>query len=116
MSSDGSTGLDVAHEQAIINDDDRRYCCFSPSVSLMVDARQLFRWMVVARTLGTTLWTVNVRWVPVEGEEAVHVGSFVDLRPHDAAAPPYRDPFFPYLMGCAEPWRPLGQGLCKAAR
>jgi len=46
----------------------------------MTGARELFEWMVVARTLGTTLCTLNVRWFPAEGEEAVHVGSFVDLR------------------------------------
>ena len=37
----------------------------------LTDAPELFRWMVVARTLGTTLCTLNVRWFPVEGEEAV---------------------------------------------
>ena len=46
---------------------------------------------------GTTLCTLSVRWFPVEGEEAVHVGSFVDLRPDDAVAPHYRDPFVVYL-------------------
>jgi len=81
----------------------------------MVDARQLFRWMVVARTLGTTLCTLNVRWFPVEGEEAVHVGSFVDLRPDDAAAPHYRDPFVVYLMRGAELWRLVAQVLGKSA-
>ena len=81
----------------------------------MVDARQLFRWMVVARTLGTTLCTLNVRWFPVEGEEGVHVGSFVDLRPDDAAAPHYRDPFVVYLMRGAELWRLVAQVLGKSA-
>jgi pyruvate dehydrogenase E1 component alpha subunit len=71
--------------------------------------------MVVARTLGTTLCTVNVRWFPIEGEEAVHVGSFVDLRPDDAAAPHYRDPFVVYLMRGAELWRLVAQALGKAA-
>ena len=71
--------------------------------------------MVVARTLGTTLCTLNVRWFPVEGEEAVHVGSFVDLRPDDAAAPHYRDPFVVYLMRGAELWRLVAQVLGKSA-
>jgi acetoin:2,6-dichlorophenolindophenol oxidoreductase subunit alpha len=81
----------------------------------MTDARELFRWMVVARTLGTTLCTLNVRWFPVEGEEAVHVGTFADLRPDDAAAPHYRDPFVVYLMRGAELWRLVAQVLGKSA-
>ena len=81
----------------------------------MTDARELFRWMVVARTLGTTLCMLNVRWFPAEGEEAVHVGSFVDLRPDDAAAPHYRDPFVVYLMRGAELWRLVAQVLGKSA-
>jgi pyruvate dehydrogenase E1 component alpha subunit len=81
----------------------------------MTDARELFRWMVVARMLGTTLCTLNVRWFPAEGEEAVHVGSFVDLRPDDAAAPHYRDPFVVYLMRGAELWRLVAQVLGKSA-
>ena len=80
----------------------------------MTGACELFRWMVVARTLGTTLCTLNVRWFPVEGEEAVHVGSFVDLRPDDAAAPHYRDPFVVYLMRGAELWRLVAQVLGKS--
>jgi TPP-dependent pyruvate/acetoin dehydrogenase alpha subunit len=80
----------------------------------MTGARELFEWMVVARTLGTTLCTLNVRWFPVEGEEAVHVGSFVDLRPDDAAAPHYRDPFVVYLMRGAEMWRLVAQVLGKS--
>ena len=71
--------------------------------------------MVVARTLGTTLCTLSVRWFPVEGEEAVHVGSFVELRPDDAAAPHYRDPFVVYLMRGAELWRLVAQVLGKSA-
>jgi acetoin:2,6-dichlorophenolindophenol oxidoreductase subunit alpha len=81
----------------------------------MTGPRELFEWMVVARTLGTTLCTLNVRWFPVEGEEAVHVGSFVDLRPDDAAAPHYRDPFVVYLMRGAELWRLVAQVLGKSA-
>ena len=81
----------------------------------MTDARELFRWMVVARTLGTTLCMLNVRWFPAEGEEAVHVGSFVDLRADDAAAPHYRDPFVVYLMRGAELWRLVAQVLGKSA-
>jgi pyruvate dehydrogenase E1 component alpha subunit len=81
----------------------------------MTGARELFEWMVVARTLGTTLCTLNVRWFPVEGEEAVHVGSFADLRPDDAAAPHYRDPFVVYLMRGAELWRLVAQVFGKSA-
>lgn len=81
----------------------------------MTDARELFRWMVVARTLGTTLCTLNVRWFPAEGEEAVHVGSFIDLRSDDVAAPHYRDPFVVYLMRGAELWRLVAQVLGKSA-
>jgi acetoin:2,6-dichlorophenolindophenol oxidoreductase subunit alpha len=81
----------------------------------MTGARELFEWMVVARTLGTTLCTLNVRWFPAEGEEAVHVGSFVDLRSDDAAAPHYRDPFVVYLMRGAELWRLVAQVLGKSA-
>src|SRR5262245_62573390 len=81
----------------------------------IADPRELFRWMVVARTLGTALCTLNVRWFPVEGEEAVHVGSFVNLRPDDAAAPHYRDPFVVYLMRGAELWRLVAQVLGKSA-
>ena len=81
----------------------------------ITDARELFRWMIVARTLGTTLCTLNVRWFPIEGEEAVHVGSFVDLRPDDVAAPHYRDPFVVYLMRGAELWRLVAQVLGKSA-
>jgi acetoin:2,6-dichlorophenolindophenol oxidoreductase subunit alpha len=84
-------------------------------MSPLADARELFRWMVLARALGTTLCTLNVRWFPVEGEEAVHVGSFVDLRPDDAAAPHYRDPFVVYLMRGAELWRLVAQVLGKSA-
>src|SRR5258705_7009255 len=71
--------------------------------------------MVVARTLGTTLCKLNVRWFRVEGEEAVHVGSFGELRPDDGAAPHYRDPFVVYLMGGAELWRLVAQVLGKSA-
>jgi TPP-dependent pyruvate/acetoin dehydrogenase alpha subunit len=70
--------------------------------------------MVVARTLGTTLCSLNVRWFPIEGEEAVHVCSFVDLRPDDAVAPHYRDPFVVYLMRGAELWRLVAQALGKS--
>ena len=81
----------------------------------MTGPRELFEWMVVARTLGTTLCTLNARWFPAEGEEAVHVGSFVDLRPDDAAAPHYRDPFVVYLMRGGELWRLVAQVLGKSA-
>ena len=57
----------------------------------------------------------NPRWFPIEGEEASVVGSFVDLRPGDAAAAHYRDPFVVYLMRGAEMWRLAAQVLGKAA-
>jgi acetoin:2,6-dichlorophenolindophenol oxidoreductase subunit alpha len=43
------------------------------------------------------------------------VGSFIDLRLEDAAAPHYRDPFVVYLMRGAEMWRLAAQVLGKAA-
>ena len=84
-------------------------------VPVGASTRDLYEWMVVARTLGTTLCALNMRWFPVEGEEAVHVGSFVDLRLDDAAAPHYRDPFVVYLMRGAELWRLVAQVLGKSA-
>ena len=81
----------------------------------MPGALELFRWLVVARTLGTSLCKVNVRWFPLEGEEAVPVGSFIDLSPDDVAAPHYRDPFVVYLMRGAELWRLVAQVLGKSA-
>lgn len=71
--------------------------------------------MVLSRELGRTLCALNVRWFPIEGEEAVHVGSFAELRPDDAAAPHYRDPFVVYLMRGAELWRLVAQVLGKSA-
>src|ERR1044071_4111840 len=101
-----------------------RFICGTPIINdarvslylerALTEARDLYRWMVVARTLGTTLCSLNVRWFPIEGEEAVHVGSFIDLRPDDAVAPHYRDPFVVYLMRGAEMWRLVAQVLGKA--
>ena len=71
--------------------------------------------MVVARELDRALCAANPRWFPVEGEEATVVGSFIDLRPDDALAPHYRDPFVVYLMRGAEMWRLASQVLGKAA-
>jgi pyruvate dehydrogenase E1 component alpha subunit len=76
---------------------------------------QLYRWMVTSRALGTALCGLNARWFPAEGEEATLVGSFFDLRPGDAAAPHYRDPFVVYLMRGAEMWRLIAQVLGKTA-
>jgi pyruvate dehydrogenase E1 component alpha subunit len=59
------------------------------------------------------LCTLNPRWFPIEGEEAVVVGAFVGLRPDDAIAPHYRDPFAAYLMRGAEMWRLVAQVLGK---
>jgi acetoin:2,6-dichlorophenolindophenol oxidoreductase subunit alpha len=71
--------------------------------------------MVVSRDLDRALCLANPRWFPIEGEEATVVGSFVDLRPDDAVAPHYRDPFVVYLMRGAELWRLAAQVLGKAA-
>jgi TPP-dependent pyruvate/acetoin dehydrogenase alpha subunit len=75
----------------------------------------LYRWLVVCRELDRALCAENPRWFPIEGEEGTVVGSFVDLRPDDAAAPHYRDPFVVYLMRGAEMWRLAAQVLGKAA-
>jgi TPP-dependent pyruvate/acetoin dehydrogenase alpha subunit len=69
---------------------------------------------VVCRELDRALCAANPRWFPIEGEEATVVGSFIDLRPDDAAAPHYRDPFVVYLMRGAEMWRLACQVLGKA--
>jgi pyruvate dehydrogenase E1 component alpha subunit len=70
--------------------------------------------MVVCRELDRVLCAANPRWFPIEGEEATVVGSFIDLRPDDAVAPHYRDPFVVYLMRGAEVWRLACQVLGKA--
>jgi pyruvate dehydrogenase E1 component alpha subunit len=70
--------------------------------------------MALARELDRALCAANPRWFPIEGEEATVVGSFVDLRPDDAVAPHYRDPFVVYLMRGAEMWRLAAQVLGKA--
>jgi len=75
----------------------------------------IYRWLVVCRELDRALCVENPRWFPIEGEEATVVGSFVDLRPDDAVAPHYRDPFVVYLMRGAEMWRLASQVLGKAA-
>lgn len=75
----------------------------------------LYRWMVVARTLDRALCTENPNWFPIEGEEATVVGAYADLRPTDIAAPHYRDPFVVYLMRGAEMWRLAAQVLRKGA-
>jgi acetoin:2,6-dichlorophenolindophenol oxidoreductase subunit alpha len=80
-----------------------------------VDDLSLYRWLVVCRELDRALCDANPRWFPIEGEEATVVGSFVDLRPDDAVAPHYRDPFVVYLMRGAEMWRLAAQVLGKAA-
>jgi TPP-dependent pyruvate/acetoin dehydrogenase alpha subunit len=81
----------------------------------MADPLGLYRWLVICRELDRVLCQENPRWFPIEGEEATVVGSFVDLRPDDAAAPHYRDPFVVYLMRGAEMWRLISQVLGKAA-
>src|SRR5436309_11855556 len=80
-----------------------------------MDDLSLYRWLVVSRELDRALCAANPRWFPVEGEEATVVGSFVDLRPDDAVAPHYRDPFVVYVMRGAELWRLCAQALGKGA-
>src|SRR5919206_4503012 len=76
---------------------------------------EAYRWLVVSRELDRALCEANPRWFPVEGEEATIVGSCCDLRPSDAVAPHYRDPFVVYLMRGAEMWRLAAQVLRKGA-
>jgi TPP-dependent pyruvate/acetoin dehydrogenase alpha subunit len=80
-----------------------------------VDGAGLYRWMAFARTLDRALCAANPRWFPCEGEEATIVGAFCDLRPDDAAAAHYRDPFVVYAMRGAELWRLCAQALGRAA-
>jgi acetoin:2,6-dichlorophenolindophenol oxidoreductase subunit alpha len=82
---------------------------------MAMSGTDLYRWLVICRTLDRALSAENPRWFPVEGEEATVVGSFCDLRPSDAAAPHYRDPFVVYLMRGAEMWRLAAQVLRKGA-
>jgi TPP-dependent pyruvate/acetoin dehydrogenase alpha subunit len=79
------------------------------------DGLLLYRWLVVCRELDRALCAENPRWFPIEGEEATVVGTFVDLRPDDAVAAHYRDPFVAYVMRGAEMWRLAAQVLGKAA-
>lgn len=74
---------------------------------------ELYRWMALSRALERTLCAANPRWFPSEGEEAVVVGSFCDLRNDDAFAPHYRGPFIVYLMRGAELWRLAAQAFGK---
>jgi acetoin:2,6-dichlorophenolindophenol oxidoreductase subunit alpha len=69
--------------------------------------------MATCRELDRALCAANPRWFPIEGEEATVVGSFIDLRPDDAAAAHYRDPFVVYLMRGAEMWRLAAQVFGK---
>jgi TPP-dependent pyruvate/acetoin dehydrogenase alpha subunit len=79
------------------------------------DGLQLYRWLVLARTLDVALCAANPRWFPIEGEEAVVVGAFVDTRTTDVIAPHYRDPFVAYAMRGAELWRLAAQVLGRNA-
>lgn len=79
------------------------------------DGLELYHWLVRCRTLDRTLCALKSTWFPAEGEEAAIVGSFVDLRPTDAVAVHYRDPFVVYLMRGAEMWRLIAQVLGKSA-
>lgn len=80
-----------------------------------MDGVELYRWMALSRELERTLCAVNPRWFPIEGEEAVVVGAFYDLRDDDAVAPHYRGPFVVYLMRGAELWRLASQAFGKGA-
>ena len=80
-----------------------------------MDRLQLYRWMALSREFDRALCAANPRWFPAEGEEAVVVGAFCDLRPTDAAAVHYRDPFAAYAMRGAELWRLASQVFGKAA-
>lgn len=78
-----------------------------------MDGVGLYRWMVLSRELERTLCAANPRWFPAEGEEAVVVGTFCDLRDDDAVAPHYRGPFIVYMMRGAEMWRLTAQAFGK---
>src|SRR5579864_2239688 len=84
-----------------------------PDVANRSQGLQVFRWMALCRALDIALCAENQRWFPAEGEEATIVGAFFDLRPSDAVAPHYRDPFVVYLMRGAELWRLAAQVLGK---
>lgn len=73
----------------------------------------IYGWLTLARSLDLELCKLSSRWFPAQGEEAVIVGSFCDLRPTDIIAPHYRDPFVIYLMRGAELWRLVAQVLGK---
>jgi TPP-dependent pyruvate/acetoin dehydrogenase alpha subunit len=81
----------------------------------VADRLDLYRWMATSRSLDRALANLSPTWFPIEGEEAVAVGSFFDLRPTDIAAPHYRDPFVVYLMRGAEAWRLAAQLLGRPA-
>lgn len=74
---------------------------------------RLYGWMALARELDDVLCTANPRWFPCAGEEAAMVGAFCDLRPEDAVAPHYRDPFVVYIMRGADSARLVAQVLGK---
>ncbi|MFN0074797.1 MAG: thiamine pyrophosphate-dependent dehydrogenase E1 component subunit alpha [Chloroflexota bacterium] len=77
------------------------------------DGLRIFGWMTLSRELDVALCAANPRWFPSVGEEATMVGSFYDLRPDDALAAHYRDPFVIYLMRGAELGRLAAQVLGK---
>src|SRR5438128_1899142 len=69
--------------------------------------------MTLSRQLDEVLCAANPRWFPSAGEEATIVGAFCDLRPDDAIAAHYRDPFVIYMMRGAEMARLAAQVLGK---
>lgn len=79
----------------------------------ITEGLRLYGWMVLSRELDQALCAANSRWFPSVGEEATMVGSFYELRPDDAVAAHYRDPFVIYLMRGAEMWRLAAQVLGK---
>lgn len=79
-----------------------------------MNSKDLYRWMAFCREFEAALCEGNPRWFPAEGEEAIIVGSFCDLRADDAVAPHYRGPFAVYLMRGAEARRLAAQAFGKA--
>ncbi len=80
-----------------------------------MNAIDLYRWMLTSRQFESALGRKNPRWFATEGEEAVIVGSFAEIREGDIAAPHYRGPFVSYLMRGADMKRLACQAFGKAA-
>jgi len=61
-------------------------------------ALAMYRWMVLSRALDEACCQQSSHWFPSQGEEAVPVGAFLGLGPHDVCAPAYRGAPVVYLM------------------